>query len=388
MTVGRDSTGRFVSEDTRAKVATLRAAEGDLRRTVISDLDELATRVKVEQGALATQQQAAGARAMLLAAGELSEQVRVDLREITLNLESQLQELGEHVQDSAKFQGVMERTQAALGALGWTSMRNRAELRRVSRLESMPMKDSLRLIGKLVEETVVELGKIEEQLIEDVEGEGGYVETIKMVIEKLNQRQPEYQATRADREAVEVEITSLERELESGVVDEGQRPKLEARHDELQRKLNALRQQESELLAIIQKAQEAVPILKELRQAKQKEIEALRVMRRGLFEKFTNLHTTLDHAMSEVIAQAKTARCLDVDPAFNFTIDAIMKNTIRTAGALMESAIERANKAAVNPEDAARYAAEFRGYIEKYIEGIDKLEEIAAQGGVYGPKDK
>lgn len=384
MAVGRNTTGR-VAETTRQKVATLRDTETDARLAVATGLDQFLSRTRVEEdGELRTKSDIADARAKLKAAGDLSEQIRVDLKDVTLALENRLTELGEQVKRSEDYQGFAERLQYALGTMGWKKMLDRAERNRMQRLDAMSMKDSLRQIGALVEGTVVELNQVVKQFQDDIDNpKTGYAAVIKHVVQKLQETTPKYQKAKADREAVEVEITSLERELESGVVEEKDRPQLEARHDQLQRELNQLRLQETDFLAVIQKAQEAIPLLKEARQAKDKSINAIRMMQQNIFEKFQNLKPLLEHAMTEVIAQAKMNRAMDVDPAFNFAIDAVMKNTIRTSGALMASAIERANKAAVTPEAAAAYAAEFRQYIEKYVEGIDKLEEMAARGGVY-----
>lgn len=73
-------------------------------------------------------------------------------------------------------------------------------------------------------------------------------------------------------------------------------------------------------------------------------------------------------------------RYKDIDPAFNKTIELLTENNIKTAGAAMALAIERAKKAAIGPDKSMKLLNELLSHINDYAAGIESLEEEAKQG--------
>lgn len=148
----------------------------------------------------------------------------------------------------------------------------------------------------------------------------------------------------------------------------------------IQRDYQKTKLREAELVEIVNNAQRAIPEIQKNRDAARESIQAYRQMRRGLLEKLKNFEEVMKNAMTSVRARARLERYQNMDPAINKTISLVTEHNIKHAGAAMQIAIDRASKAAINPEESLRLAQEIRGYIEEYMRGLESLEDEAQRG--------
>lgn len=338
----------------------------------LSDLDSVRTKADVTQ---AVQERVSNASARLQAANEFGQKMQRELGQLCIGIEQSLAEIGYSVSESYNFRG-SEKFWAFMGKFS-TKALEKAKVMRIQRLENQTVEDSVNEIINRVIETIKQLGEIEEDYKSD---STSYQETLTYMINRLKEAQPSFKAVKTERESLEGQVKTARLELESGTVTEDERPDKEKEFEELQRKYQKALLEETELLEIINKAQQAIPEVQKSRDAAHQAIQAIRQMRRGLLEKQQNFETVLKNAMTAVRARARLERYENIDPAFNKNIALVTEHNVKVAGAAMQIAIERAAKAALDPNESLRLAQEIRGYIEEYMRGLENLEDEAMKG--------
>ena len=362
---------------TTSRSAELKRMGDDARSALkqgldLSDLDTARTKTEVVQ---AVQQRTTGASTRLQAANEFGQKMQQELGQLCIGIEQSLAEIGYSVSEAYNFRGA-EKFWAFLGKFHQGSL-ERAKVMRIQRLETQTVEASVQEIVRRVLETIKQLGEIEHDYEHDGEE---YKKTLTYVIQRLKEAQPGFKETKGNREDLEAQVKTARLELESGTVSEDERPEKEETFEALQRDYQKTLLKETELLEVINNAQRAIPEVQKSRDAAQQAIQAIRQMRRGLLEKQQNFQTVLENAMTAVRARARLERYENIDPAFNKNIALLTEHNVKVSGAAMQIAIERAAKAALDPNESLRLAQEIRGYIEEYMKGLENLEGEADKG--------
>ncbi len=365
--------------DLATKRAKLRELSEEGRRQIeeglnLDDLDNLSS-TKSEQSKVVQDRVGTQGSNRLQVAKEFGQKMQQELGALCVGIEEGLAQIGYSVSESYNFSG-SEKFWAFLGRFHKKSL-DRAKVMRIQRLETQDVKQSVNEIVKRGTETIKQLGEIEKEYEKDAES---YKNLLTYIIDRLQKAQPKFKQIKTTREELEAQVKNLRLELESGTVSEDERPSKEQEFEDLQRKYQAALLEETELVEIINNAQRAIPEVQKNRDSTHQSIQAIRQMRRGLWEKLKNFKDVLENAMTAVRAQARLERYENIDPAINKTVTLVTEHNIKVAGAAMQVAIERAAKAAISPEESLRLAQEIRSYIDGYMDGLSKLEEEAQKG--------
>lgn len=248
---------------------------------------------------------------------------------------------------------------------------------RIERLQNQQVKQSVDLVSNYVRTTVNELGEVENQYKSDA---NDYKETINLILAKIEKSKPEHKAAAEHREKLEEQVKSLRRELEAGMVADDERPAKEQELEQLERDCQDSLLEETDRLEVLNNAQRALTGVKDNREAAEKSVIAIHQMRRGLLEKMENFRSVMENAMTAVIARAKLERYNVMDPAINKVVTEVTNHNIAVAGAAMQLAMDRAERAAIDPKEADRMTNELLGHIADYLNRLTGLADEAEAG--------
>lgn len=326
-----------------------------------------------------TQRLADSSQKLQLAKEQIN-QMREDLRAMSIGLEERLNEIGYKVSEAYQFQGWEK-------FLNFFGAKQKAVDIRYVRLQTQEVDQLVAEIKKLTQETINELGEREGEF---EEAATEYRQTKGQVIEKYKQAQPRYKAAKGERENLDAEIKEREVDLESGVVLEDERPQREKDLEEVRRLRHRKFLEETDFLGVVTNAQRSIPILEQNTKAAEESIVAIHMMRRDALENTQNFTTLLDNAMVAVRNRATLERYESTDPAFKKTVTLVTQTNVNMAGAALQVAKQRVARAAIDPERSQQLMNELMGHIQEFLDGVIILEEEAKEGGQrapVGPKD-
>ena len=295
-----------------------------------------------------------------------------ELRTISSGIIAKYQEIGQMVADAYQFQGY-EKFIMMFGEWG----KNKAHQRRLERINGLNVVDLVKQINEWAVETIKTFGVREQDNLAD---EFAFNMELDKQLKKLKQGQVELRKIKQEKEDLVTEIKTIELELGAGVVDEVVRAEKEKERDDLQRKINEILRQEIDALGVVAVAQRSIPELTKTRDAAANSVMAIRQMRRDLLENQENFREILERSPTAVKDQAVVESYKSIDPALKKTISMVVEHRIKVAGGLVETALERINKAAIDPKKSNELAVELIGTIQKLLDGVAKLEHEAKEG--------
>ena len=324
-----------------------------------------------------TQTKQADTRGNKLAhAQEVGKKTVSELQKLCEGLDSKISEIGIVVQEAQTYQG-SEKIYDFFGKFGIKGARDKAALLRHERLQKLDLKQAVQEIQNYTVATIKELGETETEYKMDMQM---YESKLTEVLKKQKDATPPYLECLAKRQELEAKVQAAKEELESGTVEQAERPAKENALETMQRDLHETQLKETSLLSIVKEAKEGLPTLQKDRDAAAKAIQAVHGMRQDMFEKFNNLKVVLERATTALKANARLELYSSVDPAFNKAIEAITANNIATAGAAMEVSVERMKHAAIDPQRSQELLQELLGHISDYATDLQSIE-LDVKGG-------
>lgn len=358
-------------ERTRSKVVNL------TEHAAYTDVDEALVR---EQEKVETAQQTHGIgpkSAKLRHANEVGAKSTAEIKTLVAGLNNKVAELGVRVAEAEHYQGVEERMFAFFGRVGFQGAKERADSMKHDRIQSMSLEDAVKEIHIYVQNVIKIIGESESKYKNDLIE---YDKDIALILKKYKDANPGYLEAKAQREKLEAEVVEAEEELKAGTLEESEKPAKEKHFDDIKRQLAESRLQESTLLAVVQKAQEALPGVQAVRDSANDAIQSLHGMRQGMKEKFDNFESVLKNAATAMQARARMELFEAVDPALNTTIEAVVRNNVATAGAAQEVYTDRARIAAINPEKFAEISKEFMDNLADFQTKLAGIEANTKTG--------
>lgn len=306
--------------------------------------------------------------AALNEANEFGENLKTEIRDMLRGIEEKLAEIGYQVESTQRFRG-LEKFYSFFGA------RDRAERLRLKRIEALNVDESVREIMSEANKVVREIGTNEDILESNIQR---FNQELNRVTDRIAKYQPLLLVASTEHDKLEAEMKKLELDLQA--CDEKTRPAAQKKFEEVQRACQRARGDVVDYLGVVNENQRNIDVLQKKRNADLQTVFALRQMQRGLFEKMSGMKPVFETIADTAKVRARVERFLNIDPAVNKVINLALEDSLKTAEATVDVAIDRARKAPIDPRQSDALAKGLVDLVERWAAGVEKLREEIRTG--------
>ncbi|QQG45256.1 MAG: hypothetical protein HYW89_04655 [Candidatus Sungiibacteriota bacterium] len=363
---------RNMLETLRNRRATIEVTAKDAK-DIFASIEDIDVKTPAEREATVRE-----ARTKLDEAKRKSLEAQQDIHDLMEGLRLKFEEIGAIADKRKEYEGFAENWYAFWGKVGFSASKEKADRIRRQRQASQTVDQNLKELVELNAATVEELLKVERI---HKTAYNTFTTKYKELLQLLEKRVPEHEVLKTEIQILEGKLDLLRLELDTAEAED--RVKKEKDLEELEKDLQAKQVRAGELLEKIKTWNQALPIIREAREATQKAIQSFRQMWTGLREMERSFAVLLQEVMTPIRSLAATEQFDTIAPVVKEAVDKVLGLFVDSATAAMDRAAAHSAVPIINSEKQLEKARQLRNSVEQYFAVMNRLAEEQRRGPQY-----
>lgn len=297
-----------------------------------------------------------------------AQQFKGEITDLAESLTSELQGLGQFFGNMSQYQGLE-------GYLARFGLHRLADRRRLSRVKSADVKQSL--------QTILDYGahmvqKLYEAIIENMECYTRIQTAVERTSKALDENQPLYEQWRASRESLDRQMKDLNDKMDQS--DASTVAKLEKDRAALQAKLDEAKINENNFFTVVDAMKSALPTQKTHLQSYRDMVDSLTQFRTRLdknIENVTEIYLSTPIAIKTALGTKAAAA---YDQGLKYALDSATDTVLQSVAGVLDATASRAERPLLEPEKLAEYRRrqkEARAIFETRMVALQEIYEKA-----------